>query len=136
MAETALIVGAGTGTSASFARALAAQGVKVALAARNADKLAPLSEEIGGLPIACDVAQVAQVEAMFSQVDDTLGGADVVLFNASARVRGSILDVDAEALKRALMVSVYGGFLVGQRIGSRQHCQSQHLSFFCRRIPG
>jgi len=119
MAETALIVGAGTGTSASFARALAAQDVKVALAARNVNKLAALSEEINGLAIACDVAQAAQVEALFTQVDETLGGVDVVLFNPSARVRGSILDVDAEALKRAIMVSAYGGFLVGQQAARR-----------------
>jgi len=130
MAETALIVGAGTGTSASFARALAAQGAKVALAARNVDKLTPLSKEIGGLAIACDVAQTEQVEAMFSQVDDALGSVDVVLFNPSARVRGSVLDVDAEALKRALMVSAYGGFLVGQQAARRMVERGHGAIFF------
>ena len=119
MTETALIVGAGTGTSASFARALAAQDVKVALAARNVNKLTALSKEIGGLAFACDVAQANQVEALFKQLDEAIGGADVVLFNPSARVRGSILDVDAEALKRAIMVTAYGGFLVGQQAARR-----------------
>ena len=46
--ETALIVGAGSGLSAALARLFAAEGIIVALAARDADKLAPLAAEIGG----------------------------------------------------------------------------------------
>ncbi len=119
MARAALIVGAGSGNSASFARALAAQGVKVVLAARNVDKLAGLAGETGGHAIACDVAQADQVAALFSEVDDVLGAPDVVLFNAGARVRGSILEVDAEELRQAIMVGAYGGFLVGQQAARR-----------------
>jgi len=119
MARTALIVGAGSGTSASFARVLAAQGVKVALAARNVDRLSELTAEIGGHAVACDVAQADQVAALFSEVDDVLGAPDVVLFNAGARVRGSILEVDAEELRQAIMVGAYGGFLVGQQAARR-----------------
>ncbi len=119
MAGTALIVGAGSGTSASFARALAAQGTKVALAARDVDKLAELTREIDAHAIACDVSQADQVAAMFSQLDAALGAPDVVLFNPSARVRGSILELDPQALQQAIMISAYGGFLVGQQAARR-----------------
>ena len=130
MAETALIVGAGSGTSASFARALAAQNTKVALAARNVSRLAALSEEIDGLAFACDVAQPAQVDSLFAQIDAAMGAPDVVLFNPSARVRGSILDVDAEALKHAIMVTAYGGFLVGQQAARRMVDKGGGAIFF------
>ena len=55
MAKAALIVGAGDGISASFARVLAREGFKVGLAARDTDKLAALTDEIGGLALRCDV---------------------------------------------------------------------------------
>src|SRR5712671_4518755 len=52
--NTALIVGAGSGLSASLARALAKEGIKVALAARSADDLEPLAKETGAHTFACD----------------------------------------------------------------------------------
>ena len=54
--ETALIVGAGDGLSASLARLLAQEGLRVGLAARRIDKLDVLSDEIGALAFACDAA--------------------------------------------------------------------------------
>jgi short-subunit dehydrogenase len=54
MIKSALIVGAGRGISASFARLLAREGCKVALAARATPKLADLEKEIGASALACD----------------------------------------------------------------------------------
>src|SRR5262245_49782506 len=93
MPKSALIVGAGSGISAAFARALARDGFKVALSARNTDKLASLAKETGAIPIAADATQADAVKDLFAEVDRALGPVDVVLFNASYRTRGPFLDL-------------------------------------------
>ena len=117
--RTALIVGAGPGISASLARALAKEGLKLGLAARNPDKLADLAAETGAATFAVDVANPQAVAALFTQMDQRLGEPDMVLFNASARVRGSVLEIDPQAVRAALEVSAFGGFLVAQQAARR-----------------
>jgi NADP-dependent 3-hydroxy acid dehydrogenase YdfG len=85
---TALIVGAGSGLSAALARALAKDGIKVALAARSTDDLAPLMKETGARAFACDASERAQVDKLFADVDSALGAPDIVIYNASFRTRG------------------------------------------------
>jgi NAD(P)-dependent dehydrogenase (short-subunit alcohol dehydrogenase family) len=94
MAQNALVVGAGDGISASFARALAKDGVKVGLAARRTDKLSALRAEIGGTVFGCDVAQPDQVARLFEEVDRELGAIDIVHYNPSYRARGPVVDLD------------------------------------------
>ncbi len=65
--KTALIVGAGAGLSASLGRQLAAEGVKVALAARSTEDLAGLAREIGAATFACDASKQRDVEQLFSR---------------------------------------------------------------------
>jgi NAD(P)-dependent dehydrogenase (short-subunit alcohol dehydrogenase family) len=117
--STALIVGAGPGISASLARSLAAAGLKVGLAARNADKLAGLAEEIGAHAFSANAADPASVASLFKEADAALGPADVVVYNASARVRGGIVDLDPEAVRQTLEISAFGGFLVVQQAAIR-----------------
>lgn len=117
--HTALIVGAGPGISASLARALAAAGLKVGLAARGVEKLAPLAEETGAQTFALDASDPAAVAHLFEQADERLGEPDVVVYNASARVRGRIADIDPEQVRRALEISAFGGFLVVQQAAKR-----------------
>ncbi len=112
MAETVLIVGAGPGLSASVARRFAREGAKVALAARNPGKLADLAAEVDARTYACDVTDPTAVEDMVAQVTQDLGAPEVVLFNASGRQRGPFTELDPEAVKQALLVSCYGGYLV------------------------
>jgi NAD(P)-dependent dehydrogenase (short-subunit alcohol dehydrogenase family) len=116
---TALIVGAGGGISASVARALAEVGVKVALAARNARKLDALAAEIGGRAFAADAASPESVAKLFADVDATFGSPDLVLYNAGARVRGAIVDLDPQEVRKAIDVSAFGGFLVVQQAARR-----------------
>jgi NAD(P)-dependent dehydrogenase (short-subunit alcohol dehydrogenase family) len=111
----ALIVGAGPGLSASYARVLAREGYKVSLAARNTAKLADLAAEIGAQLHVCDAADPASVAALF----DAAGSPSVVLYNASARVRGPLTGLDPEAVRRALEVTAFGGFLVAQQAARR-----------------
>lgn len=119
--KTALIVGAGDGLSASVARTFArAGGMRIALAARNPDKLAALATELATCTLACDAAQPAQVKQMFERADEFFGAApDVVVYNPSFRVRGSIVDIDPAAVAKALAVTAYGGFLVAQQAAQR-----------------
>ena len=117
--QTALIVGAGAGLSAALARRAAQDGMIVALAARNVDKLAALAAETGASTFACDVADEAAVAALFADVAGRLGAPDLVVFNPSARVRGAVHELDAAAVRQALLVSAFGGFLVG-RAAARQ----------------
>ena len=117
--ESALIVGAGRGLSASLARLFAAEGMAVALAARNAAKLEALAAETGATVHACDAGDRADVAGLFETLDAAMGTPDVVVYNPSARVRGSITEIDAEAVERALRITCYGGFLVGQAAARR-----------------
>lgn len=130
MSSKALIVGAGSGTSASFARILARQGVKVALAARNTEKLAALNQEIDGLVIGCDATDVDQVASLFEQLDKTMGAPDVVLYNASAYTSGPLAELDPQAVHDSLMVTAYGGFLVAQQAAKRMLLVGSGAIFF------
>jgi NAD(P)-dependent dehydrogenase (short-subunit alcohol dehydrogenase family) len=119
MTKTALIVGAGSGISASFARQLARDGYTLALAARDTAKLAALAAETGASMHACDAADPASVDRLFAEVDRVFPKLDVCLFNASARAPGPIADVDREQARSALLISAYGGFLVAQAAARR-----------------
>ncbi|HZB90097.1 MAG TPA: SDR family NAD(P)-dependent oxidoreductase [Stellaceae bacterium] len=114
MAETALVVGTGSGLSASLARLFAREKMRVALAARDIGKLAPLVAETGARPFAADASEPQAVTALFAAVEAELGAPDIVVYNPSARVRGAITELDPPRVLRALEVSAYGGFLVAQ----------------------
>jgi NAD(P)-dependent dehydrogenase (short-subunit alcohol dehydrogenase family) len=116
---TALIVGAGPGISAALARALTGAGVKVALAARNVEKLGALAGNIGARTFAADAAAPDSVAQLFADVDASLGPPDLVVYNAGARLRGAIVDLDPQEVRRAIEVSAFGGFLVVQQAARR-----------------
>src|SRR5919112_6665859 len=102
--ETALIVGAGKGLSASLARLLEREGVHVALAARNPEKL-----ETKGLALRCDATDRAQVEAAFDAVEGEWGVPNLVVYNASFRTRGPIAELDPAEVQKALAITAFGG---------------------------
>ena len=112
--RSALIVGAGHGLSAALARAFAKEGMQVALAARAPDKLAKLAQDIGARTFACDATQRADVEAVFAALDTAKAAPDVVVYNASYRTRGPLIDLDPAEVERAIAVTAFGAFLVAQ----------------------
>ena len=116
--NVAVIAGAGSGLSASLARLLAKEGFSVVLAARDIEKLGALQAETGAQAVATDVSDAASVERLFD-VADKAGTLSLVVFNASGRARGPIAELDPEAVRQALLVGAYGGFLVGQQAGRR-----------------
>ncbi len=117
----ALIVGAGPGLSASFARLLAARGHPVRLAARDPGKLAGLAAETGATLHRCDASDPAAVAALF----DAAGAPGIVLYNASQRVRGPFTGLDPEAVRRTLEVTAFGAFLVAQQAARRMVAAGQ-----------
>ena len=117
--QRALIVGAGAGLSASLARLFSRYGMRVGLAARDSLKLESVCAETGAEAFDCDASRPQDVERLFSAFERTIGEPDVVVYNASGRVRGPFVDLDPIAVERAIAVSAYGGFLVAQQAAKR-----------------
>jgi NAD(P)-dependent dehydrogenase (short-subunit alcohol dehydrogenase family) len=117
--NTALVVGAGAGLSASLARALADDGIKVALAARTTNDLDALVKDIGGRAFTCDASKRGEVEKLFADLDASLGAPDIVIYNASFRTRGPFVELDPLDVEKSLAVTAYGGFLVAQQAARR-----------------
>jgi NAD(P)-dependent dehydrogenase (short-subunit alcohol dehydrogenase family) len=117
--QTALIIGAGSGISASLTRLLGASGLKVALAARDAAKLAPLAKETGARAFEADASDPKSVAQLFEQVDAAIGEPDVVIYNASERAHGPLADIDPESFRQAISTTAFGGFLAAQQAARR-----------------
>jgi NAD(P)-dependent dehydrogenase (short-subunit alcohol dehydrogenase family) len=87
--RTALITGAGKGIGEAISLALAAQGLRVALAARTASDLERVAARIraqGGLalPVVCDVTQTESISAAVAAVVAALGPITILVNNAGA----------------------------------------------------
>lgn len=130
MPTTALIVGAGSGLSASIARLFAKEGITVALAARQIDKLNQLTSDIGASSFAADVSKPDEVEQLFIDVENKLGSPNIVVYNPSFRVRGPLIDLDPSDVAKTLDITAYGGFLVAQAAAKRMLEQGGGAIFF------
>jgi NADP-dependent 3-hydroxy acid dehydrogenase YdfG len=102
--KVALVTGASRGIGAAAARALAAEGVSLALASRSGDDL--------GLPDAvarpCDVRTPADLEAIVSEAFERFGRLDIVIANAGVGAYGSFLELPPEQLEEMIDVNVKG----------------------------
>lgn len=128
--ETALIVGAGSGLSASLARLLAKEGFQVALAARSTGKLSALAAQTDALVLECDAADGAQVERAFAAVEGKWGVPELVIYNAGYRTRGPVAELDPKEVERTLAVCAFAGFLVGQAAARRMLARGSGAIFF------
>jgi NAD(P)-dependent dehydrogenase (short-subunit alcohol dehydrogenase family) len=117
--KTALIVGAGEGLSASLARLFARQGIRIALAARSIEKLGALCTETNASAFGCDATNADEVERLFGLVEREIAVPDVVVYNASARARGTFVDLVPAEVAQSIAVSAFGGFLVAQQAVKR-----------------
>jgi len=106
----AVIIGVGDGLSASLARKLAPDHALV-LGARSIGKLQGLVEETGARSVALDASDPAAMAALF---DGLAAAPKVAIYNPSARLRGPIADLDPEAVRKAIEVTAFGAFLMGQ----------------------
>ena len=117
--RTALIVGVGSGVSASLARVFNKAGIKVALAARRVANLADVAKETGAVALACDATDRGQVSNLFAQLDERFGAPDVVVYNASYRIRGPFVALAPAEVEKSIAVTAYGAFLVAQEAVKR-----------------
>jgi NAD(P)-dependent dehydrogenase (short-subunit alcohol dehydrogenase family) len=115
MSQSVLIVGAGSGLSASLARRCHAAGMKVALAARDGEKARAVVQETGASLHRCDASSIEDVAALFAALDAGTGTPDLVVYNPSARLRGPITELDPEATRAAIETNCFGAFLVAQQ---------------------
>ena len=128
--ERALIVGAGAGLSAALARRAARDGMEVVLAARDTGKLGPLVAETGAATVACDASRADEVDRLFAAVDAGGDRLDLVVYNASGRARGPVVELDPAAVERAIMVTAFGGFLVARAAAQRMVKQGHGTILF------
>src|SRR5258708_37194896 len=117
--RSALIVGTGPGISASLARRLAGFGVKIALAARNVQKLDALIQDTGAQAFAADAASPESVARLFDQVRDRIGAPEIVVYNAGARAQGPLAELDPEAVQNPLTITAFGAVHVAQQTAKR-----------------
>ena len=110
--KAVLIVGAGSGLSASLARAFSSKGMKVVLAARNIDKLASLKKEIDALVFKCDSTENKSVQNLFLQTDSIIGTPEIVIYNPSLRIVKPFIEYDPDEMLQSIKVNSYGAFLV------------------------
>ena len=121
--QTALIVGAGAGLSASLARLLRKEGLQVALAARNVEKL----RELDAVKLRCDATDRAQVEAAFDALPSV---PDLVVYNASYRTRAPVAELNPDEVRKSIEVTAFAGFLVGQAATRRMLPRGSGAIFF------
>jgi NADP-dependent 3-hydroxy acid dehydrogenase YdfG len=111
--KVAIVTGASSGIGEATAIALAAAGVKVAIAARRSERLETLTQRIqqnGGeaLPITADVANEAQVQDMVSATKDKWGRVDILVNNAGVMLLGPVYQANTEDWRRMFDVNVLG----------------------------
>jgi NAD(P)-dependent dehydrogenase (short-subunit alcohol dehydrogenase family) len=119
-----LVTGASSGIGRHFALQMAASGGKVAIAARRADLLDDLRDQITGaggkaIAVTMDVADETSSIAAFDEVESQLGPVDTVIANAGMNIAGSTLGIGADDFDRVLAVNLRGVFLTA-REGARR----------------
>ena len=135
MSEVVLIVGVGPGLSSSIARLCASRKMKVILAARDIGKLDKLKKEIDAITISCDASDVKSVQNLFKEIDK-IGVPNLVIYNPSMRVKGSITEIDAIQVQKAINVTCFGAFLVSQEASKRMLERKSGSIFFTGATAG
>jgi short-subunit dehydrogenase len=128
--HAALIVGAGSGLSASLARVFANEGMSVELAARSAAKLNEFVQATGAKAHNCDAAKPEEVDKLFADLDAAQAVPDVVVYNASYRTRGPFVELDPAEVAKSMEITAFGGFLVAQAAARRMLARGRGAILF------
>ena len=136
MNESVLIIGAGSGLSASLARLCASKNMTVILAARNIKKLKELKEETNAITYQCDASSIESVSNLFKETDKIIGTPNLVIYNPSVRLRGGIIELDPQQTLEAIRVTCFGAFLVAQEAAKRMLKRNSGSIFFTGATAG
>jgi NAD(P)-dependent dehydrogenase (short-subunit alcohol dehydrogenase family) len=117
--QVVLLVGAGDAIGAAVARRFAVGGYKVCIARRDAAKSDALIKELRAQgcevhAFSVDARQEAEVQSLFTRVEDTIGPIEVCLFNAGSNVRKPLLETTGTLFLKAWELACFAGFLVGR----------------------
>ena len=122
-----LIAGASTGIGAATARLAAEAGYRLVLAARSKDKLDELTDELGGIAVACDVTHYPDVEAMVERARGAFGRIDVVFANAGIGHPRGFEAGDPEEAKQAVLTNVFGVYATIRATAAALRATRGHL---------
>jgi len=114
--KVCLVTGVGPGTGAAVARRFA-EGYRVAMLARNAERLASLEREIAGSrAFPCDVSDAGALLAVVDEIEKEWGSPEVVVHNAVAAAFGTFLDIEPEAVEKNFQVNTMALLHLAQRV--------------------
>jgi len=107
-----IVTGASSGIGRAAARRFAAEGAKLVLVARSAEKLEALAKELGGdaIAIPADLTKAADVDAMVAKAEAHFGRIDILFANAGSYVTGDVATGDPDEWDRVIGVNVNGVF--------------------------
>jgi NAD(P)-dependent dehydrogenase (short-subunit alcohol dehydrogenase family) len=117
--RNALIIGAGPGISGALTRLLRAANIPVVMAARNPHKLASLARETGAIALPVDASDFIRTEQLFAETESHIGAPEIVIYNASGRLRGPIAELDHRHVEQAMAVTALGAFYAVQQAAKR-----------------
>ena len=104
-----LISGVGPGTGAALSRRFVAGGYRVAMLARNQDRLTQLEKEItGSAGYVCDVSEEATVNAVIARVKEEMGAPEILIHNAVGGTFGTFLEIEPQNLVNNFQVNTMG----------------------------
>lgn len=111
--KVVIVTGASSGIGREMAKALAAMGAKVVLAARESRKLADVAEgiESGAVAIPCDVSSASNIDSLVQQTIKLYGRVDILVANAGVFSNAPFEDVDQEEIGKILDINIDGVML-------------------------
>ena len=137
MSESVLIIGVGQGLSTSLAKLCYSKGMKVALVARNVEKLEDLKKEVNAETYKCDSSDIESVKNLFKEIDKTIGTPNLVIYNASSRPsRNGVAELNPKQVQQAINVTCFGAFLVAQEATKRMLKRKSGSIFFTGATAG
>ena len=110
--KTMIVTGASSGIGAAAARRFAAEGVKLALVARSAERLKVLADDIGSecITLPLDLTRPADVATMVKTATDRFGPIDILFANSGSYVAGEVASGDPEEWDRVVDINVKSVF--------------------------
>ena len=130
MKNAIVIIGAGTGLSASIARRFAGSDKTIVLAARSTANLQGLATEIGAKCIQCDASNSEDVAALFAELDASGLSPSTLIYNAGAYMRGAVTDLAPEDVQQAIAVNAFGAFLAARECAKRMKAAGHGTMLF------